>query len=109
MKREYARQLRRQMTPAETALWECLRANRLDGLHFRREQVVDGFIVDFFCAAAGLVVEVDGAIHQEQPREDEGRTQILQRRGLRVLRLSNEDVLQRMSDALARIRAACQS
>ena len=49
-----ARQMRRQPTPAEAKLWQHLRAGRLSGLHFRRQQVIDGFIVDFYCHAVGL-------------------------------------------------------
>ena len=60
-KAQRARELRRRMTTEEKALWQRLRANRLDGFHFRRQQVIDGFIVDFYCHAASLVVETDGA------------------------------------------------
>ena len=47
-----ARRLRKQMTEAEKRLWERLRGNRVDGVHFRRQQIIDGFIVDFYCHAA---------------------------------------------------------
>ena len=57
------------MTPAEKILWNELRANKL-GVHFRRQQVIAGFIVDFYCHKAGLVVEVDGDIHDLQKEED---------------------------------------
>ena len=58
-----AKELRRQMTPEENILWQYLRANRLHGLHFRRQQIIDGFIADFYCHASRLVIEVDGKIH----------------------------------------------
>ena len=58
-----ARAMRANMTPTETVLWGCLRGNRLAGLKFRRQQIIDGFIADFYCHAAALVVEVDGPIH----------------------------------------------
>nr|WP_225894176.1 DUF559 domain-containing protein [Atlanticothrix silvestris] len=48
-KMQLAREFRRQMTPAEKILWQHLRGNRLNGLHFRRQQIIDGFIVDFYC------------------------------------------------------------
>src|SRR5437868_6953197 len=51
-----AKELRREMTPAEKAVWQRLRRNQLGGLHFRRQQVLYGFIADFYCHAAGLVV-----------------------------------------------------
>jgi very-short-patch-repair endonuclease len=58
-KLQRAKELRREMTPAEKLLWNELRANKL-GVHFRRQQVIAGFIVDFYCHKVGLVVEVDG-------------------------------------------------
>src|SRR4051812_33525571 len=61
-----AKELRREMTPAERLLWSHLRRNQLNGLHFRRQQVIEGFITDFYCHSAALVVEVDGRIHEEQ-------------------------------------------
>ena len=60
-----AKQLRHKMTPAERALWMALRRNGLDGFHFRRQQVIDGFIVDFYCDAAKLAIELDGTVHEE--------------------------------------------
>src|SRR5258707_1243130 len=55
----------RKMTPAERRLWKALRRNALDGLHFRRQQVIEGYIADFYCDAAKLAIELDGAVHQE--------------------------------------------
>jgi very-short-patch-repair endonuclease len=75
-KLQHAKELRHEMTPAEKILWEELRANRL-GVHFRRQQVIQGFIVDFYCHKAGLVVEVDGDIHDLQKEEDERREKVL--------------------------------
>ncbi len=89
---ERARELRQEMTPAEKVLWRELRGNKL-GCHFRRQQVIAGFIVDFYCHAAGLVIEVDGDVHREQKESDEGRDKVLENMGLRVVRFSNEEVL----------------
>ena len=72
-KQERAKELRRNMTPAEKILWHELRANKL-GVHFRRQQIIAGFIVDFYCHKAGLVIEVDGDIHDFQKEEDERLT-----------------------------------
>jgi hypothetical protein len=68
-KLERAKELRREMTPAEKLLWKEVRANKL-GVRFRRQQVIQGFIVDFYCHKAGLVIEVDGDIHDLQKEED---------------------------------------
>ena len=60
------------MTPAEKLLWQEVRANKL-GAHFRRQQVIQGFIVDFYCHKFALVIEVDGDVHALQKEEDERR------------------------------------
>ena len=85
-----AKQLRREMTPAERALWLVLRRNALDGFHFRRQQVIGGFIVDFYCDAAKLAIELDGTVHEEGWKHDQSRDKSISGRGVRVLRFSNE-------------------
>jgi very-short-patch-repair endonuclease len=62
-KMECAKDLRRTVTPEERLLWRELRTNRLESLHFRRQQIIDGFIEDFYCHAARIALKVDGAIH----------------------------------------------
>ncbi len=103
-----AKELRRQMTEEEKILWQQLRANRLDGLHFRRQQLIDGFIVDFYCHAAGVVVEVDGEVHQQQAGYDAERDRHLSARGLRILRIRNREVREDLPGVLTRIAAACR-
>lgn len=104
-KAQRAKELRREMTPAERQLWQQLRANRLDNWHFRRQQIIAGFIVDFYCHQAGLVVEVDGPIHDDQPEADAERDTILGAHGLTVLRFTNRQVMNDMSTVLREIRA----
>lgn len=106
-KLERAKELRRQMTPAEKILWEHLRANRLNGLHFRRQQIIDGFIVDFYCHAASLVIEIDGKIHEQQIEYDLERDQVLTARGLQLLRIENEEVINELDQVLVRIYQTC--
>ncbi len=103
---ERALEMRRAPTPEERLLWERLRRNALGGLHFRRQQIIDGFIVDFYCHAAGLVVEIDGPIHDERQSYDEERDAILASRGLRILRFSNEEVRADIRSVLARVLEA---
>lgn len=107
-KAQRARELRRNMTPAEKILWQALRTNKLKGFHFRRQQVIDGFIVDFYCHAAGLVVEVDGNIHLQQVEYDIERERVIAARGLRVVRFTNARVEQNLSEVLNQILTACQ-
>lgn len=106
--KERSIQLRRTMTPAEKTLWERLRAGRLEGIHFRRQQVIDRFIVDFYCHQADLVIEVDGGIHVEQAEYDQERNQQLQARGLRVLRFTNNEINQQLDVVLTIILDACK-
>ena len=81
VKRELARSFRRNMTPAERALWEQVRDGRLCGARFRRQHFIAGFIVDFYCHAARLIVEVDGEIHAFQRSDDAVREAALSARG----------------------------
>ena len=89
-----ARVLRADATPAERELWELLRSGR-SGARFRRQQPVGPFIVDFYCARAKLVIELDGAGHAERHDYDAARTAWLEGKGLTVLRFANADVLER--------------
>ncbi len=98
-----ARALRRQMTPAERTLWRKLRAHRMYGHHFRRQQVIGGYIVDFYCDTARLVVEVDCPIHESQVDDDAERDRALSGYGIRVLRFRNEQVMSELPAVLARI------
>jgi very-short-patch-repair endonuclease len=99
-----ARELRQTMTAAEAMLWERLRANRLAGFHIRRQQVIDGFIVDFYCHAAQLVIELDGPVHKDQREYDAARDEVLARRGLQVVRFSNEAIERNLDDVIEKIK-----
>ena len=61
-KQAFAKKLRAKMTDYEKILWKRLRTNKLLGLHFRRQQIIDGFIVDFYCHKTKLIIEIDGGI-----------------------------------------------
>ena len=86
-----ARQLRRGQTDAEGVLWRQLRARRLAGYRFRRQHPIGPYVVDFVCLEAKLVIEVDGASHEDQTR-DERRDRDLALRGYRSIRVWNNDV-----------------
>ena len=103
-----ATELRCQMTEEEILLWQQLRANKLAGLRFRRQQIIDGFIMDFYCPTPGLVVEVDGPVHEQQADYDAERDRILAARGLRLLRIRNEDVHEDLDGVLKRITACAR-
>jgi len=81
-------------TEAEAVAWALLRNRRCLGLKFRRQHVIRGFIVDFYCAELRLAVEVDGTFHggRAQAEYDEARSQALAQAGVIVVRISNEHV-----------------
>ena len=93
VKVEVARRLRSKMTPCESLLWKELRRRRHGGPHFRRQQIIDGFIVDFYSNVTGLVIEVDGESHRGEEEYDRERDGVLSERGLRVLHFRNEEIL----------------
>lgn len=100
-----AKTLRRALTRPEQTLWTMLRRNQL-GLHFRRQHALGPYILDFYCAAARLCVEVDGPIHAERSAHDAARDAWLASQGVRTLRLSADDVEQRSAVVLTAIRGA---
>jgi len=104
---ELCRQLRARQTPAEAILWEALRNRRLASFKFRRQHPLGRYVADFYCAAAALIIELDGAVHDrpEQREYDEGRQAELVGRSLTVLRLRNSDVEHNIAEALQRILA----
>ena len=102
-KLQRAKELRRDMTPAEKILWQELRANKM-GVHFRRQQVIEGFIVDFYCHKAALVIEMDGDIHDLQQEEDARREKVLKDMGLEIVRFRNEEVMKNLSAVVGKIR-----
>ena len=86
-----ARELRRGATDAERKLWHHLRSGQLGGLKFRRQHPIPPYIVDFYCDASRLVVELDGSQHT--PEVDRVRTRFLESKGLTVLRFWDNEVL----------------
>ncbi len=103
--REFTRTLRQNMTEAEQRLWKHLRAHRLDGRKYRRQQPIGPSIVDFVHFGARLVVEADGGQHADSPR-DAVRDAWLRRQGFTVLRFWNDDILLRTNGVLEAIWAA---
>ncbi|HEY77339.1 MAG TPA: endonuclease domain-containing protein [Thermoflexia bacterium] len=104
-----ARELRQEMTPAERVLWERLRNRRLGGLKFRRQHPLGRFIVDFYCASHRLIIELDGPVHKAQRDYDAARAEYLRERGYRILRFSNEQVLNDIEGVLEVIEEVCKS
>jgi very-short-patch-repair endonuclease len=100
---QIARRLRRDQTDAERILWFRLRNRRLNGWKFRRQMSLNGFVVDFCCPDAKLVVEIDGGQHDDQRLKDLRRTRNLETSGYLVLRFWNNQVLQNLDGVLEEI------
>src|SRR5271157_6294938 len=104
-RRQFARALRRQPTRVEEILWAHLRGSRFHGAKFRRQVPIDRYVVDFYCHAAKLVVELDGRQHEWFAEYDAGRTEVLERVGIRVIRFTNEEVCADLDSVLTRLGA----
>jgi very-short-patch-repair endonuclease len=107
-KLELAIEFRHNPTPREKKLWERLRKDQLEGYHFRRQQVIDGFIADLYCNPVKLVVEIDGRIYEYTKEQDKERERIIRNRGIRVIRFTNKEIETNIEDVLKRILSYCQ-
>ena len=103
-----ARQLRVEMTDAERRLWSALRSRRLAGYKFRRQRPVGPFIEDFVCIKHRLIIEADGGQHADN-HADEHRAAWLERRGWRIMRFWNNDILGNTEGVQLAILAAPES
>ena len=101
-----ARALRRKLTLPEVIVWQAMRGRKLGGARFRRQHPGGPYILDFYCEAARLAVEIDGAGHEhpDQARHDARRTEWLNLRGIAVYRIAARDVLGNLDGVLVSIR-----
>lgn len=103
-----AKKLRQNMSEAETRLWHHLRAGRLNGYKFRRQQPMGNYIVDFVCVTPKLIIEADGRQHAEQTEYDQARSLYLNGLGFTVLRFWNDEILRQTDEVLAEILRVLQ-
>ncbi len=98
----HAHNMRKNPTEAEEFLWTRIRGRRLNKFKFRRQQHLKGFILDFYCESARLGVEVDGEIHlkKEQADFDKQRTEYLAEFGVKIIRFTNDEVLNKIQEVL---------
>lgn len=103
----YSRENRKLFTEAEGVLWEALRDRSLHGYKFRRQHPISDFIADFYCHECKLIVELDGEYHNdiEQREYDEGRTFELNELKIKVVRFTNQEVLEDIDFVLSEIGA----
>ena len=105
--KQVSQKLRGSMTDAELLLWSKLKGKQLKGLQFYRQKIIGNYIAYFYCAKAGLVIEVDGGQHYTEAGRtaDAERDRYLQSLGLRILRYSDNDVLTNITGVVESIYA----
>jgi very-short-patch-repair endonuclease len=101
--KHFSRNLRNNMTRAERLLWARLRYQQILGMHFYRQKPIAGFIADFYCATAKLVIELDGSQHFDEPQQaqDKARDKIMESLGLLILRFDNRQIITNMDCIMA--------
>ena len=89
---ELAKNFRKNPTKSEEEVWKLLRNRNINNLKWRRQQIIDGFIADFYCSELNLVLEIDGSVHDgdEAKEYDEMRTAVFESRGIKTIRIKNE-------------------
>jgi very-short-patch-repair endonuclease len=102
-----AKELRANAAPAEETLWNMLRSRQLEGFKFRRQFPLDRFVVDFYCPAAKLAIELDGDSHSDRVSCDAQRTRRLEELGFVVIRFENPDVFDHLDVVLESILEHC--
>jgi very-short-patch-repair endonuclease len=98
-----ARELRKNLTPAETLLWKYLKRKQINGFDFDRQKPIDRYIVDFYCKLLKLAIEVDGQSHDFKIKYDIKRQKRLESFGIKVIRFTEKEVLHDLDNVLTEI------
>jgi very-short-patch-repair endonuclease len=93
-KTQFAKELRKDQTKAEEIVWKEIRNRKFLGLRFKRQFIIEGFIVDFYCDEFALAIEIDGRIHEKQKEYDAWRQKIIESNSVSFIRIKNEEVFQ---------------
>jgi type I restriction enzyme R subunit len=107
--KKLARHLRKNATPTEDIVWQALRNRQFMGLKFRRQHIIRGFIVDFYCSRLKLAIEIDGKIHLQQKDYDKKRQWLIELEGLSFIRVTNEEIQKDMNILLNKINTIALS
>lgn len=104
--KELRQKLRRVMPLAEVILWQQLQGRRFEGLKFRRQYGVDGYIIDFYCPQLRLAIEVDGDTHRDS-KKDELRSRFIEDFGIAIVRFTNDEVMNNLEEVLKQLSTIC--
>jgi len=99
-----ARELRKEQTEAEQLLWKYLRDRIFFGNKFRRQHILKGFIVDFYCPEKKLVIELDGSVHLRQKDYDSARQMLIENIGVTFLRFNNTEIYNNILNVLTKVK-----
>ena len=108
-KHSLAKNMRSKMTSAEAKLWSQLRRNNLACYHFRRQQIIEPYIVDFYCHQAVLIIEIDGPVHQYKQQENINREIYLNEQGYQIIRFTNQQINCEIDQVLNKIIETIQN
>ena len=100
---ERRRELRKTSTSEEAKLWKELRNNKL-GVKFKRQHSIGGYILDFYCFQARLIIEIDGKSHELQKEYDADRDKYFRELGYQTLRIKNDDIGKKLTDVISQIK-----
>jgi len=105
-----AKELRKNMTPAEKVFWNRVRNKKFQGLKFRRQHPIEYYIADFYCPEKKLVIEIDGKIHDQidKKEQDKNRDAEIKKYDLKILRFKNKEIINNISQALNIIKVELQ-
>ena len=103
IKKDFARFLRKNNTEAEGILWGILKNRKFCKFKFRRQHIIEGFAVDFYCVKNKLAIEIDGEIHDKQREYDKERETIIESEDIRIIRFTNDDILNRIDTVLKKL------
>jgi len=106
IKKTFARNLRSEQTPEEKKIWNALRNRKFLNCKFRRQHVIKGFVLDFYCKSLRLAIEVDGKIHERQKEYDELRQRLIEEEGIKFVRIANEEVNRDINILFKKIKEA---
>ena len=104
IKIQSAREFRKKPTKSEAILWNVLRNKNFLKLKFRRQHVIEGYIVDFYCHDLKIAIEIDGSIHLNQLKEDTERQKIIEHQGVKFIRIKSSDVENNLKEVILKIK-----
>ncbi len=105
--KDFRRDLRKSLTPAEAFLWKHLQQRKLEGRKFRRQHSIENYIVDFYCASEKLIIELDGEVHDNPSAQlkDEKRDERLKELGFSILRFENKRIFDHLTQVLEEVKS----